>query len=198
MSRLSSSSFVPRPPSIVCQHVKSRRCSGAYVSYLFTQHHLLNPRACSAYLWSEDAARSQDPETQALLSNLLCAGGDPRQATRRCSVSAPEPVAASAFHARAPAPHHPPCSPPAIQPDLGLLQRLSESGRAESLLVALNRRCDTLEAQNSLLRSKVQQLYPPGAHCGDCCKLLPHGLHVPVHHGGGGMLGRGLLMRPTV
>ena len=164
------------------RHVKSsRRCSDAYVSYLFTQHHLLNPRACSAYLWSEDAARSQDPETQALLSNLLCAGGDPRQATRRCSVSAPEPVAASAFHARAPAPHHPPCSPPAIQPDLGLLQRLSESGRAESLLVALNRRCDTLEAQNSLLRSKVQQLYPPGAHCGDCCKLLPHGLHVPVH-----------------
>ena len=45
---------------------------------------------------------------------------------------------------------------------LGLLELLAYSGGAESLLVALTRRCDTLEAQNAVLRTKVLQLYPPG------------------------------------
>ena len=49
---------------------------------------------------------------------------------------------------------------------LGLLELLAYSGGAESLLVALtSRRCDTLEAQNAVLRSKVLQLYPPGEEC---------------------------------
>ena len=116
---------------------------------------------------------------QALLSNLLSAGGDPRQAARRGTVSAPDPVAASVLHARAPAPHPP--SPSAdVNPDgsqLGLLQLLADSGGAESLLVALNRRCDTLEAQNAVLRTKVLQLYPPGEWLHAQFRCCSHGLH---------------------
>ena len=207
---------------------------------VFTQHHLLNPRACSAYLWSEDAACSQDPETQALLLSIhiaACSSRPIQQATRLDTVSdlssAGAPAAAgSNFHARGsaapysvhsvppspptvvvatsifqagdslaphqplphpPSPHtavvaasifhdgdslaprqplslpHPPSPPTADNPEggqqLGFLQcQLVDSGGAESLLVALNRRCDTLEAQNAVLRTKVLQLYPPGAY----------------------------------
>ena len=181
----------------------------------FTQHHLLNPRACSAYLWSEDAARSQDPEVQAaVLSNLrsaassdprrqqtkhrgseeeeedLCSrfcrgrvieevtplGRSQRQPLRRGSViSAPEPVAASIFHAQAPAHRHllPSLPAAAVEPaaecagQIGLIQLvLADSGSAESLLLVLTRRCDTLEVQNAVLRAKVLQLYPPAAVSG--------------------------------
>ena len=179
---------------------------------MFTQHHLLNPRACSAYLWSEDAARSQDPETQALLLSIhvaACSNRPIQQVkTRLNEVSDPGPagapaaagsifhargsaaphsvvhsvppsppaavVAASIFHAgESLAPHrplpHPPSPLTAVDPEggqqLGFLQcQLVDSGSAESLLVALTRRCDTLEAQNAVLRTKVMQLYPPGAY----------------------------------
>ena len=155
---------MPRLLEYACEIISTHK-RFPVLRVLFTQHHLLNPRACSAFLWSEDAARSQDPEVQALLLSLQSAGGDPRQAARRGAVSAPEPVAASVLHARAPAPH-PPSPSVDVNPDgsqLGLLQLLADSGGADSLLVALYRRCDTLEAQNAMLRTKVLQMCLPGA-----------------------------------
>ena len=125
----------------------------------------------------------------AVLSNLIADsnGGDPRQqfhqAARRGAIAGPGPgpssgettaLAANIIHTQAPtaAPHHPP-SPPALQPDgsgeLGFLQRLADGGGDEGrLLVALTRRCDALEAQNAVLRTKVLQLYPPGV-CMHAC-----------------------------
>ena len=82
---------------------------------VFTQHHLLNPRACSAYLWSEDAARSQDPETQALLLSIpvaACSNRPIQQVkTRLNEVSDPGPAGAPAaagsiFQARGSAAPH--------------------------------------------------------------------------------------------
>ena len=143
---------------------------------MFTQYHLLNPRACSAYLRSEDAAQSQDPEVQAAVLSTLIADddedSDPRQQSqtaRRSAVAGHGPgetaaLAVSIIHAQAPTA----AAPPAIQQqqpyggELGFLQRLADAGGAEGLLLALTRRCDTLEAQNAVLRTKVMQLYPPG------------------------------------
>ena len=102
---------------------------------------------------------------------------------RGATSSATETVAASIFYAGYSLTRHWPLPlwsshPANFEPEggqLGLLQcqqqqqqqqQLVDSGSAECLLVALTRRCDTLEAQNAVLRTKVLQLYPPGERAG--------------------------------
>ena len=71
---------------------------------VFTQNHLLNPRACSAFLWFEDAAHNLDPEVQALLSSFRqqalrrgAAPASPKASCCRCGEHLPHPNSISAL-----------------------------------------------------------------------------------------------------